>query len=93
MIRSFGDRETEGIFNQIRSRRLPPDSQKRALVKLLFVDAATSEGDFSVPPSNRFEHLKGSLDGYCSIRITEQWRVQFRFANGDAFEVSIVDYH
>ena len=93
MIQSFGDLETDGLFHQIRSRRLPPEIQKRALVKLLFIDAATTEADFQVPPSNRFEHLKGSLDGFCSIRINDQWRIQFRFTNGDAYDVSIVDYH
>jgi len=93
MIQSFGDSETEGIFHQIKSKRLPPEIQKRALIKLLFFDAAAAEEDFRVPPSNRFEHLKGSLNGSCSIRINDQWRVQFRFANGDAYEVSIVDYH
>jgi len=93
MIRTFGDAETEAVFNQVKSRRLPPEIQKRALVKLLFVDAATSEADLLIPPSNRFEHLKGALAGYCSIRINDQWRIQFRFDNGEAYEVSIVDYH
>jgi proteic killer suppression protein len=93
MIQSFGDSETEGVFQQVKSRRLPPEIQKRAVVKLLFIDAATTEEDFRVPPSNRFEHLKGALSGYCSIRINDQWRIQFRFTNGEAYEVSIVDYH
>ena len=93
MIQSFGDSETEGLFHQVKSKRLPPEIQKRAVVKLLFVDAATVEEDLRVPPSNRFEHLKGALTGYCSIRINDQWRIQFRFVNGDAYEVSIVDYH
>jgi len=93
MIQSFGDSETESVFRQLKSKRLPPEIQKRALVKLLFIDSATSEDDFRVPPSNRFEHLKGSLIGYCSIRVNDQWRVQFQFRNGDAYQVSIVDYH
>jgi len=93
MIQSFGDPETEKIFHQVRSKRLPGDIQKRALVKLLFIDAASTERDLLVPPSNRFDHLRGSLEGYCSIRINDQWRIQFRFADGEAYEVSIVDYH
>ncbi|NNM55220.1 MAG: type II toxin-antitoxin system RelE/ParE family toxin [Spirochaetales bacterium] len=93
MIQSFGDSETEGIFQQRRSKRLPPDIQKRALVKLLLIDSATTEEDLRIPPSNHFEHLKGNLSGLCSIRINGQWRVQFRFLNGEAFDVSIVDYH
>ena len=93
MIQSFGDSETELIFGQRKSRKLPLEIQKRALVKLLLIDSATEEIDFRVPPSNRFERLYGNLDGYCSIRINDQWRVIFRFESGEAFEVRIVDYH
>jgi len=93
MIQSFKDPETEKIFRQERSRRLPLEIQKRALVKLLMIDASESEVDLLMPPSNRFEHLKGSLKGYCSIRINEKWRIVFRYRDGDAFEVSISDYH
>ena len=93
MIQSFGDAETEKIFHQERSKKLPPEIQKRALVKLLFIDASTTEEDFRVPPSNRFEHLQGLKKGYCSIRINDQWRIQFKFKGREAFEVSIVDYH
>jgi len=93
MIQSFGDSETEKIFHQERSKKLPPEIQKRALVKLLMIDASTTEEDFRIPPSNRFEHLQGSLKAFCSIRINEQWRIKFRFDGGEAFEVSIVDYH
>lgn len=93
MILSFGDEETERIFRQERSRRLPLEIQRRALTKLLMIDASTIEDDFRIPPSNRFEHLQGAMRGYCSIRINDQWRIMFRFENGDALEVSIVDYH
>ena len=93
MIKSFGDSETESIYQQRKSRTLPPEIQVRALVKLLMIDAATIEADFRVPPSNRFEQLSGRRNGYCSIRINDQWRIIFQFEDGDAFEVSIVDYH
>jgi proteic killer suppression protein len=93
MIQSFGDAETEKIFHQWRSKKLPLEIQRRALVKLLIIDAAISAGDLRVPPSNRFEHLQGTKKGYFSIRINDQWRIQFIFKNGEAFEVSIVDYH
>jgi len=93
MIRSFGDSETEKIFRQEWSRKLPQDIQKRALVKLLLVDSATTEEDLMSPPSNRFEHLKGKLKSYCSIQINDQWRIQFRLVDGDQYDVSIVDYH
>jgi len=93
MILSFSDPEAEKIFHQEKSKRLPPEIQKRALVKLLLIDSSISEDDLRIPPSNKFEHLKGSLKAFCSIRINDQWRIQFRFINGDAKDVSIVDYH
>ena len=93
MIRSFGDAETEKIFLQVKSKKLPNEIQKRALVKLLLIDSAYTEEDLRIPPSNRFEHLKGNLKEYCSIRINDQWRIKFRFMNGDSYEVSITDYH
>jgi toxin HigB-1 len=93
MIQSFSDPEAEKIFNQERSKKLPLEIQKRALIELLMLDASESEDDLRIPPSNRFEHLKGSLKAYCSIRINGQWRIVFRFKDGDASEVSISDYH
>ena len=93
MIQSFADKETEKIFRQERSSKLPNDIQKRALIKLLMIDASEDEKDLLIPPSNRFEHLKGSLKGYCSIRINDQWRIIFKYKDGDAFEVEIGDYH
>jgi proteic killer suppression protein len=93
MIRSFGDAETEKIYQQIKSKKLPLEIQKRALVKLLLIDAANSEEDLKIPPGNRFEYLSGNLKGYCSIRINDQWRIVFRYENCDAYDVSISDYH
>jgi len=93
MIKSFGDSETEKIHQQIKSKKLPLEIQKRALVKLLLIDAADSEEDLKIPPGNRFEHLSGNLRDYCSIRINDQWRIIFKFENCDAYEVSIKDYH
>jgi proteic killer suppression protein len=60
---------------------------------MLLIESATSELDLKSPPSNHFEHLKGKLKDFCSVRINEQWRIQFKFINGDSYEVSIVDYH
>ena len=76
-----------------RSLKLPNEIQKRALRKLLMIDASTTEDDFRIPPSNKFEHLKGTLKDYCSIRINDQWRIIFRFIDGESFDVSITDYH
>lgn len=93
MIQSFGDSETEKIYHQLRSKKLPYEIQKRALVKLLLIDAAESEEDLKVPPGNRFEHLSGRLQGYCSIKINDQWRILFKFMISNASEVTITDYH
>ena len=93
MIQSFSDQEAQKIFHQERSTKLPLDIQKRALIKLLMLDSSEDEKDLLIPPSNRFEHLKGAMKGFCSIRINDQWRIIFKFKEGDAFEVSIVDYH
>jgi len=93
MIKSFADKETEKVFHQEISRKLPLTIQDRALVKMLLIDSAASEPDLRSPPSNHFEHLKGKLKDFCSVRINEQWRIQFKFINGDSYEVSIVDYH
>ena len=61
--------------------------------KLDMLNASFDENDLRVPPSNRFEHLKGTLKDFCSIRINEQYRVIFRFENSNAYDVYIDDYH
>ena len=93
MIRSFVDSDSERLFATGRSRRLPPDILKRATMRLLQLHAATRLEDLRQPPSNRLEALKGDRHGQYSIRINDQWRLCFRFANGDAFDVEITDYH
>ncbi len=93
MIVSFGDKETELIYNQERSRKLPIEIQACALVKFILLDSAETERDLLIPPSNRFERLKGNRNGYCSIRINDQWRIVFAFENGRTTDVCIVDYH
>ncbi len=93
MIVSFGDDETAKIWNGERSRRLPPDIQPAALRKLRLINAAKKVDDLRVPPGNRLERLRGDLAGQWSIRINDQWRIVFRWAEGGADHVSIVDYH
>ncbi|PJZ68640.1 plasmid maintenance system killer protein [Leptospira perolatii] len=93
MIKSFGDKETEKIFHQEFSKKIPPDIQSRALIKLLILENAEREEDLKSPPTNRFEHLKGNLRGYCSVRINDHWRITFNFSEGNCFDVSITDYH
>lgn len=93
MIRSFADDETERFYASGKSRRLPPNIQRRAAMRLTQLDAATSIEDLRLPPSNRLEALKHDRSGLWSIRINQQWRVCCRFERGDAFDVEIVDYH
>ncbi len=93
MIRSFRCRETDGIWQGRRSRKFPGDMQDRALRKLRQLDASTTLDDLRNPPGNRLEALKGDRKGQWSIRINDQWRVCFRWGDGDANDVEIVDYH
>jgi proteic killer suppression protein len=93
MIRGFADAETERLFATGKSRRLPPAILRRAIMRLAQLDAAVAVEDLRLPPSNRLEALSGDRAGQWSIRINEQWRVCFRFAAGDAFDVQVIDYH
>lgn len=93
MIRSFADKETERLFLTARSRRFPHDIVRRALGRLSHLNDATSPEDLREPLSNCLETLHGDRSGQWSIRINDQWRLCFRFENGHAFDVEIVDYH
>ncbi len=93
MIRSFATTETEQFYSTGKSRRIPPEIFKRAAMRLLQLNAATRIEDLRLPPSNRLETLTQDRTGQWSIRINDQWRICFRFENGDAFDVEIVDYH
>ncbi len=92
MIRTFGDRRTEALFED----EIVRDFQgivRRAKRKLEAIHAASRLSDLVVPPSNRLEKLRGDLEGFYSVRINDQWRVVFRWSDGDATDVRIVDYH
>ena len=93
MIRSLEDRESRRIWNGLRSRKLPPDIQPTARRKLRQLDAAERLDEMSVPRGNRLEELKGDRKGTYSIRINDQWRITFRWRDGDAHDVRIEDYH
>jgi len=93
LIRSFADKETERIWQGQRSRKFPGDIQDRALRKLRQLDASLTVEDLRNPPGNRLEALKGDRVGQWSIRINQQWRLCFRWNNGEALDVEIVDYH
>lgn len=93
MIRDFADEETEKIWEGIVSRRLPHDIQTVARRKLRMLNNARQLEDMRIPPANRLEALKGDRRGQHSIRINDQWRICFRWNDGDASQVEIVDYH
>jgi proteic killer suppression protein len=93
MITSFASAETERLFATGKSRRLPPDILRRAVMRLIQLDAVTVVDDLRLPPSNRLEALSGDLAGKWSIRINDRWRVCFGFERGNAVDVEIVDYH
>lgn len=93
MIKNFRSRETEKIWNGVRSKRLPRDIQQIARRKLRMLNNARSLNDLRVPPANRLEALKGSRSGQHSIRVNDQWRICFVWVDGDVLNVEIVDYH
>ncbi|WP_087687835.1 MULTISPECIES: type II toxin-antitoxin system RelE/ParE family toxin [unclassified Pandoraea] len=93
MIQTFSDKVTAALFTGCYVRRFPKSIQRAALRKLLMIDAATCVEDLLVPPGNRLEGLHGKPVDLWSIRVNQQWRVCFRFAKGDAYDVGIVDYH
>jgi proteic killer suppression protein len=93
MINSFGEKETEKIWNGERSRKLPNEIQHISRRKLRMLNNSQDLQDLRIPPSNRLEKLSGDLKDYYSIRINSQWRIIFLWDSGNAFEVKIVDYH
>ncbi len=94
MIRSYADDDTRALFeDDATPRRIPPDIRRRAKMRLERLNAATRVEDLQQPPSHQLEKLRGDRAGQFSIRINRQWRLCFRFEDGDAFDVEICDYH
>ena len=93
VIKSFADAETARVWSGRRSRRLPLEIQPIALRKLRLLNQARTLNDLRLPPGNRLEALKGDRRGQQSIRINQQWRICFRWHDGAASDVEIVDYH
>jgi len=93
MIKSFADRRTRDLFEQGTAKRLPPDVVSRAIRKLEYVDLAMSLADLKVPRGNRLHSLTRDRDGFHAIAVNDQWRICFRFVDGDAFDVEFCDYH
>ena len=93
MIKTFADKETERIYRQEFSKKLPQSIQRVALRKLLMLDASESLEDLRVPPSNHLEPLHGDRKGQYSIRINKQYRICFSIRGKDYYDVEIIDYH
>ena len=93
MIRSFRDKDTEKVFFRERTRKFGLKLQRLAQRKLIVLDAAEAIKDLRIAPGNRLEKLSGQRKGQHSIRINDQWRICFRWAHGDVYDVEIADYH
>ena len=96
MIRGLADATTADIWNGINSkaaRRIPRELWSAIQRKLDQIDAVGAVEDLGVPPGNRLHALRGDLAGYHAIRVSDQYRIVFRFERGNAFDVRCTDYH
>lgn len=93
MILTFGDKDTEKLFNGHRVKKYGPDLGDRALQKLLMLNAANEMSDLKMPPGNRLEALVGDRKGQHGIRINDQYRICFTWTAAGPQNVEIVDYH
>ncbi|MDA9819827.1 type II toxin-antitoxin system RelE/ParE family toxin [Salibacteraceae bacterium] len=93
MIMSFGSKETEKVWEGERSRKLSLETQKIGRRKLRMINNSVDIEDLRIPPANRLEKLSGNLKEFHSIRINKQWRIIFKWKQGNALEVQITDYH
>ena len=93
MIKTFADRRTKELYETGKSKWFPTEVRERAVRKMEYLDLATSVADLRIPPSNRLHRLERDRAGQYSISVNDQWRICFRFEDGDAFDVEITDYH
>ena len=93
MIVSFGDKTTQKIWDGEWVKGFATDIQETARRKLRMLNNSVDIKDLMIPPSNRLEKLKGNLKDFHSIRVNSQWRIIFRWDNGSAFDVQVIDYH
>ncbi len=93
MIVSFGNKETEKIWNGERIKKIATEIQEIGRRKLRMLNNSQNINDLQIPPSNKLEKLSGNLKEFHSIRINDKWRIIFKWKNGNAFEVEIIDYH
>jgi proteic killer suppression protein len=93
MILTFGDKDTESIWKGIRVKNMPIEIQSVGRRKLRMLNNSQNINDLRIPPSNRLEKLSGNLNGFYSIRINDQWRIIFRWNEGQSEMIRIIDYH
>jgi proteic killer suppression protein len=93
MLTSFGNKNTQKIWEGERVKGLPTEVQEIARRKLRMLNNSQNLTDLMIPPSNRLEKLKGTLKNFYSIRVNDQWRIIFKWNNGNADEVELIDYH
>ncbi|NQW42193.1 MAG: type II toxin-antitoxin system RelE/ParE family toxin [Bacteroidetes bacterium] len=93
MLTSFGNKNTKKIWEGERVKGLPTEVQEIARRKLRMLNNSQNLTDLMIPPSNRLEKLKGTLKNFYSIRVNDQWRIIFKWNNGNANEVELIDYH
>jgi proteic killer suppression protein len=93
MIVSFGDKTTQKIWDGEWVKGFAADIEETARRKLRMLNNSVDIKDLMLPPSNRLERLKGNLKDFYSIRVNNQWRIIFRWYNGSAFDVQLIDYH
>lgn len=93
MIKTFADRHTQELYATGKSRRFPADIVGRARRRLDYIELAMCIDDLKVPSGNRLHPLGGDRAGQYAISINDQWRICFRFVDGDAYDVEITDYH
>lgn len=93
MIITFKCKETKRIFEGRFSKKIPHDIQGIARRKLRLMNNAISLNDLRSPPSNHLEQLYGDREGQHSIMINHQWRICFKWKNGNCIDVEIIDYH
>jgi toxin HigB-1 len=93
MIISFGSKETEKIWNGERVKNLPHELQQIGRRKLRMLNNSQNLMDLKMPPSNKLEKLSGKMNDIYCIRINDQWRIIFKWEDGNANDVTIIDYH
>ena len=93
MIKTFADRRTQELYTTGKAKQFPADVARRAARKLEYLALAVRLNDLKVPPGNRLHALGGNRKGQHAVAVNDQWRICFRFVEGDAYDVEICDYH